>query len=367
MGKNVFALLLAVNLALLLAAASDRSNDSKLKLVLEKQEELPVITVKTPGAEGNKHGFEGGSVVKSGGTYHLFTSEMVGDPFWVKMKLGYWTSTDRLHWKRLATLFESSGEFAGKDPRAALWAPMPVYDGQEGRWNLFYVAYRSAANTEVKWLNNHDGTIWRAVSRVKGLRGIGGPYDDVGIILRPGPESQPWEGLQGTDSFFPYRVGKMWYGFYGSANTEMKDKETLRGPWSVGLASAPSLAGPWKRLPNGNPLPIEKVFIENPIVTRLDDGAYVAVYDTHPLNAIGYTFSRDGVHWDSGQALIVQPKGKGRWADDVRTPLGLVPESGDTFTLFYTGYQNIRSKFPDTTDPGTSAVGLVTVKLARVK
>ncbi len=355
--------LLAAALALA-RTGGETGKGGAVRLELVRQEPQPVLTVASPGAEGIQHGFEGGSVTKLGNTYHLITAEMAGDPFWVKMQIGHWTSTDRLHWKRASTLYTSSGDFTGQDARAALWGPMPVYDQREQRWNLFYVAYRSAPNTATKWLNNYEGRIWRAVSKAKGRGGIGGPYEDVGVILQPDAESQPWEGLQGTDSFFPYRVGDRWYAFYGSANTEMKNRETLRGPWSVGLASAPSLAGPWKRLPKGNPLPIEKEFIENPIATRLGDGTNVAVYDSHEPNAIGYTSSRDGIHWAAGQALIVQPQGRGHWADDVRTPLGLIPEPDGTFTLFYTGYQNIRSKFPDTTDPGTSAVGLVTVKLS---
>jgi hypothetical protein len=349
----------------LLAVITAVAAEPESKLVLLSQHPLPVITVKSPGAEGNKYGFEGGRVVKVGKTYHLFTSEMVGDPFWVKMKFGHWTSTDGVHWKRLGTLYESSGEFEGKDPRASLWSPLPVYDEKDGRWNLFYVAYRSAPNTRAKWLNNYEGRIWRAISRTKGLDGIGGPYEDAGVLLQPGPESQSWEGLQGTDSFFPYRVGDKWYAFYGSANTEMKDERSLRGPWRVGLASAPELAGPWKRLPQGNPLPIEDVFIENPIVIKLDDGTYAAVYDCHTPNAIGYTFSPDGIHWQKGQALTVQPQGNNHWSSDVRTPLGLVPEDDGTFTLFYTGYQNVQTAFPDTSRPGDAAIGLVSLKLAR--
>lgn len=344
-----------------------KAEEQKLKLFLFEQRTTPVMTIKSPGAEGIKYGFEGSRVVKVGNTYHLFTSEMVGNPFWVKMKLGYWTSPDRDHWRRVSTLFESSGEYEGKDPRAALWSPLPVYDDGEGRWNLFYVAYHSAPNTDTKWLNNHHGRIWRAVSKAKGIDGIGGPYEDVGIVMQPGPESDSWEGLQGTDSFFPYRVGQRWHAFYGSANTEMKDKGTLRGPWSVGLAAAPKLAGPWKRLSEMNPLKIEPVFIENPIVTKLEDGTYLAVYDCHTANAIGYTYSADGIHWAPGQALVVQPKGKGRWADDVRTPLDLVPEGGETFTVFYTGYQNVKSTFPDVSNPGDAAVGFVTVKLVKAK
>src|SRR5262249_52463126 len=148
-----------------------------------------------------------GRVLKIDGRYHLFTSEMVGDPHWVKMRLAHWISVDRTHWKRLATLFESTGDFTGKDPRAALWSPMPVYDPKDRRWNLFYVAYQSAPDTPKEWLTNHEGRIWRAFSTIPGEMGIDGPYTDVGVILERGKDSDSWEGLQGTDSFFPYLVG----------------------------------------------------------------------------------------------------------------------------------------------------------------
>jgi hypothetical protein len=68
------------------------------------------LTVDSPGTGGNKYGFEGGRVLKLNGTYHLFTSEMIGDPHWVKMKLAHWTSRDRRRWQRAATL---SGKRSG--------------------------------------------------------------------------------------------------------------------------------------------------------------------------------------------------------------------------------------------------------------
>jgi hypothetical protein len=247
----------------------------ELGLVVIEQYPSPVLTEKSPGAKGNKYGFEGGDVVKLQGTYHLVTTEMTGDPLWVKTKLAHWSSNDRIHWKRISTLYESSGEFAGQDPRASLWGPMFVYDNQSQVWDLVYVAYRCAPNSKTEWRNNYEGTVWRAVSTVKGPAGIDGPYADAGVILRPDADSQPWEGLQGTDSFFPYRVGKRWLGFYGSANTEHLPMEH----WRVGLAEALQLAGPWKRCAGTNPVNIEKRFAENPIVTRLDDGSYIAVYD----------------------------------------------------------------------------------------
>lgn len=304
------------------------------RLVLVEQHPEPVLTVRTSGAEGNKYGFEGGRVVRLGRTYHLFTSEMIGDPIWVKMRLAHWRSDDRLHWTRVATLFESSGEFEGKDPRASLWSPMPVYDDSEQQWNLFYVAYHAEPNTAQQFRMNEKGTIWRALSEVKGIDGLGGPYKDASVVMEPGPDSEDWEGLQGADSFFPYKVGNSWVALYGSANTESIPIQH----WRVGLASAAVLRGPWLRR-HGPSLPIEPTFIENPIVETLPDGTYAAVYDTtREPDAIGFTWSKDGVEWSAGQTVVVQPS-KGSWSPEVRTPLGLVPEDDGTYTVFYTGFE----------------------------
>ncbi len=330
------------------------------ELVVTRQFDGPVLTTRSAGAEGNKYGFEGGRIIKLNGVYHLFTSEMVGDPHWVKMKLAHWTSRDRAHWRRIGTLRESSGDFTGRDPRAALWSPMPVFDPRESRWNLFYVAYQAAPDTSRQWLTNHEGRIWRAVSATPGIDGIGGPYKDVGIILERNKNSGAWEGLQGTDSFFPYAVGSAWYAFYGSARTESLPISL----WQVGLARASALGGPWTRCSALNPLRMEPRFIENPIVSRLGDGTYVAVYDNHEPNAVGYSFSRDGIRWSRGRRLTVQ-SGNGIWASEVRTPLGLIDEGGGSFTLFYSANEKIAGAHADangiTTTPG--AIGVVEVKL----
>ena len=338
----------------LLFAGTLRGQDAREPvLLLVRQNPAPLITVGHPDAAGNKYGFEGGRVVKVGGVYQLFTSEMVGDPRWVKMKLGRWTSRDGLQWKRAATLYESSGEFAGKDPRASLWAPMPVYDDAEKRWNIFYVAYRSAPDVPELWLSNYDAQIWRAVSESAGEDGIAGPYRDVGVVLEPGADSDLWEGLQGTDSFSAYRTRSGWYGFYGSARTEANPIRF----WGVGLTSAPAIGGPWKRVSALNPVPFEKRFAENPIVEPLANGGYMAVYDVdiEERNSIGYAYSADGIHWNPGHRLVIQPTA-GQWATTVRTPLGLVAEGGGTYSLFYTGEQKQEPH-------SVFSIGMVTLKL----
>jgi hypothetical protein len=341
-------------------AAAPPSKTYKPSFVLAEQYPSPVIARTSPGAEGIGFGFEGGRVIKLDGTYHLFTTEMLPGHMSVKTRLAHWSSSDRIHWKRVATLYESSGDFTGRDPRASLWAPMPVYNTEEGQWDLFYVAYHSAPDTKTEWRANYDGHIWRAVSKVKGYGGVGGPYEDVGVILERDGNSQPWEGLMATDSFFPYHVGRRWLAFYGSANSEHLPIEH----WRVGLAAAPALPGPWKRMSGVNPVNLEKRFAENPVVTRLENGYYVAVYDTdvdYPT-AIGYTWSApgDGVHWAPGRQLVVQPKGAGFWADTVRTPLGLIPEGRGQYTVFYTGYQKLPATAPDI----YAGVGFVTLKEA---
>ncbi len=331
-------------------------------LVLVEPHPEPVLTVRSPGAQGNKYGFEGGRVVKIGRTYHLFTSEMIDDPIWVKMRLAHWRSEDRLHWTRMATLFESSGEFEGKDARASFWSPLPVFDDRENRWNLFYVAYYAEPNTPQQFRMNEKGRIWRAVSAARGIDGIGGPYRDVNVVLQPGPESESWEGLQGADSFFPYRAGSGWAALYGSANTESMPIQH----WRVGLATAAAIGGPWTRR-HGPNLAIEPTFIENPIVERLHDGSYAAVYDTttNP-DAIGFTWSKDGFDWAPGQAVVVQST-KGKWTPEVRTPLGLVPEPDGTFTAFYTGFEQPAdwARLMDAKPSNTFAVGFARVRIAR--
>ncbi len=307
--------------------------------MLDELEE-PVIDSRHPDLAGNKYGFEGGTVLKLDGTYHLLTAEMADDPFWVKMRLAYWHSEDARTWRRIRTLYETDGTSDPDNERFSLWAPIPIYNDKRGRWELFYVAYRPGRLEDNVDLHS-EGKIWRATSVVPGRQGIGGPYEDVGIVLRPDQNAQSWEGQQGTDSFFPYFVDGTWYAFYGSHN------HVPLGPWQVGLAQADALAGPWRRLATGNPCLFEPYFIENPIVTRVGS-CLVVIYDSAPVKAdlnmsevadadhIGYSYSRNGVDWAPGLRVKLTPPGDRNWAEDVRTPLCLIDEGDHTYTMLYT-------------------------------
>jgi hypothetical protein len=317
----------------------------------------PVLDEGSPGTHDIVGGFEGGRALKIGDTYHMFPTERAGiigrersfDR--VKTRIGHWTSKDAVNWNRVATLYQASGQYThikqdhpASDRRASLWAFMPVFNEQQNRWNGFYVAY--TCNPEIPPVHCF-GRIWRAVSNVPGIEGIGGPYEDAGIIIEPGLQSRPWEGRQGVDSFFPYKVGDKWYGFYGGAFPFEGDQRIYgtQGKWYVGLAEANSLAGPWLRLGEDiNPVTsIHPTFLENPIVSQLPDETYITVFDGGPEslglpNMFGYSLSRDGIHWSKATYFPIRTRVK-RWWKTMRTPLGLIPEGDNAYTIIFTAWK----------------------------
>ncbi len=317
------------------SAAKDapRSADAPTRMRMIREHLGPVIGPNHPDTKDNRSGFETGHVLKQSGTYHMFVNEMFERPH-LDMRISDWTSADATNWKRENTLIKSVPGRSAANPRSEIWVTGMAYNERENCWNLFYVAYRGGNEIAgEKPLSDYEGKIWRAKSQTKGRAGLGGPYEDVGIVLCPDQNSQSWEGQQGTDSFFPYQVGDRWYGIYGSHN------HIPRGPWPVGLATAPALHGPWQRLPQGNPLPLVKEFAENPVVIRLADGRWLAVFDSMGNREVGYSISSDGINWPPETRIKVQ-SGENEWAGsgdhDLRTPLGLIAEPDGTFTMIYT-------------------------------
>lgn len=338
-------------------------------------ENKPVIDEGMPGTEGIQGGFEGGRVVKVGDTYHMFPTERAGkigvemhyDR--VKTKIGHWTSKDAIKWERVSTIYEASGTYAVteddnpmNDRRGAIWSYMPIFNKKANKWYGYYLAY--TVHEEIQ-PNHSFGRIWRCESTVEGIEGIGGPYKDMGIIMEPGLDSQPWEGRQGVASFFPYQVGEKWFGFYSGAypfeSWADYPKKSGKG-WFVALAESNSLEGPWTRLNKGlEPIKtIHPTFVENPIVSQLPNGLYIAVFDGGPEgwghhlpNMIAYTLSKDGINWGEARYLPIETKVDKTW-DIMRTPLCLIPEGNDVYTIIYNTI-DLKKRFHPT--------GMVRVKL----
>lgn len=337
--------------------------------------DTPVIDEGMPGTETIQGGFEGGQMIKLGDTYHMFPTERAGEAGQpakydrIKTRIGHWTSKDAINWERQSTLYQSSGTYAVShydnpmnDRRAAIWSYMPIFNKKKNRWQGHYLAYTCDS---VVAPNHSFGRIWRCESEVEGIEGIGGPYRDCGIVIEPGLDSQLWEGRQGVASFFPYRVGDKWYGFISGAYPYLTKADYPFGGkpthWYVGLAEAEDLEGPWTRMNDINPITsIHPRFVENPIVSQLPNGIYIAVFDGGPEwlnlpNMPAYTLSKDGINWSEARYLPIDTKVT-RWWDTMRTPLGLIPEGDDVYTMVYAAVNNERRFHP---------MGMVKLKLNR--
>lgn len=300
----------------------------------------PLITMNDPGTEGNIFGFEGGRILKQDGVYHIFTTEMYGEPVWCKTRLAHWKSKDGISWARDAILFESTGNFTGTDAHAALWSPMPVFDEKHNCWILTYVCYRSKPNTAEQWFRNYDGIIALATSVVKGIKGIDGPYKEE-LILLNADTLEPKLGLMGIDSFFPYEVNGQWLAFYGSS------------PEWNGLAKASSLRGPWKRMEEAG---IVSQHTENPIVEKLNEDLYIAFFDGCGVyQKFGYMVSSDGIQW-SKPIIISLENHPGKWWGLTRTPLGMIDEGEGNYSLYFTAYNKNFYQIPGIWEAKTDAV-----------
>jgi hypothetical protein len=337
----------------------------------------PVLEEGMPGTEGIQGGFEGGMCVKIGDTYHMFPTERAGqqgvEAYYdrVKTRIGHWTSKDAIHWTRRSTIYQASGTYAVTDDdnplnerRGAIWSYMPVFSEKANRWYGYYLAYTVHKEIEP---NHSFGRIWRTESIKEGIDGIGGPYKDAGIIMEPGLDTQLWEGRQGVDSFFPFQVGNEWLGFYGGAYPFEKREDYPRKSkkaWYVGLAKSPTLEGPWTRLDTTvNPVTsIHPSFIENPIVYKLQDNLFITIFDggpeawgLHLPNMMGYALSTDGYHWSEAHYLPIHTKVK-QWWTIMRTPVCLIPEGNDVYTILYAAIDATRRFHP---------MGMVKVRLNR--
>ena len=323
-------------------ASAKNSSSKVLKMVSENNG--PVIGPDHPDvlASANRSGFETGQVVKLNNVYHMFVNEMFDRPH-RDMRIAYWTSSDAVQWKRQSTIVHSIPGRTPVNPRSEVWVNAVIFNDDEDAWNIFYVAYRAGDSTkgEIQG-SDYAGRIWRAKSVITGRDGIAGPYADMGIILEPDKNSQPWEGQQAIASFFPYKVGNTWYAMYDG------HYHIPQGGWPTGVAFAPKLEGPWTRMPEGfNPLKVVDVFMENEVVYKLKDGRYLMIFDSFGDQEIGYSLSDDGVHWSKEIRVKIQSP-KNLWADMgdhfTRTPLCAIEDENGTFTVIYTARGKFNNK-----------------------
>ena len=150
-------------------------------------------------------------------------------------------------------------------------------------------------------------------------------------MLEPDAYSQWWEGPIGVDSMSPpYQVADgTWRAFYGSALRSQYGDHNQ----AVGLAEADVPTGPWTRCTSGNPTPFGTL-VENPIVTQLSNGSYMAVFDGLGVNGdINYAWSPDGLNWSEAKTLDV---GTSWWGGgQKRTPMSTITNGDGSYTIYF--------------------------------
>ena len=326
----------------------------------------PVITAGDPGTEDNKFGFEGGTCHKVNGTYYIFTTEVFDEPKTAAVRLALWTSDDGLSFKKESVIASTNYDWQDTTHRMSPWSPMAVYDPEREVWSVFHVGYRRKANSTNVF--NMSGRIFRYDSEVKGREGIGGPYKEGDWVNLTG-EPDWWEGPGEIVSFYPYKVGNEWWAFYGGNSvpnhidaTGQEQTET-KHIFYAGLAkSTDGLTDKWERQYDLNPVQMDPEFIENSVVTKINDNLYINLYDGANEHAISYSWSEDGITWNPEQ-LIEFPDAPG-WIKTTRTPLGLIDEGNGIYSLYFTAFDgNNPQRIEPTWHDGFGHVGLIKVKL----
>ena len=319
-----------------------------------------------PGAEDNKFGFEGGTCVKVAGVYYLFTTEIFEVPKTAATRLALWTSKNGLNFNRQLTLAETNRDWNDTTTHCmSPWSPMVVYDTDRQVWSVFHVGYRRKPNSTTVF--NMSGRIFRYDSKVKGKKGISGPYKEGGWVEMEGKPDR-WEGPGQILSFYPYRIGKEWWAIYGSNNVPLHVNSDgsggdpgVKNIFYSGLAKA-KLTGKWERKPELNPLKINEVFIENSVVTQAAPDLYINLYDGGKQNEIAYSCSRDGIHW--GKEQLIKLENRPAWIKYPRTPLSLIDEGKGLYTIYSTAFDGNN---PDKVEPqwhnGFGSVGRIQVRL----
>jgi hypothetical protein len=291
-----------------------------------------------------RFGFEGGRCVKVDGAYFLFVTELFDAPKTAATRLAVWTSADGESFDRLATLAETNYDWNDTTHRMSPWSPIPVYDTATDQWRVFHVGYRRKPGSDQFF--NMAGKIAHLESQVSGKAGISGPYRDAGWV-EFADHPDPWEGTAGQLSFFPYETSGGWSAFFGANDVPQSidhsvpafEQADLGTRFRVGLARASTCSGPWVRRSDSNPVLLDEAFVENPVVTRVHDSLYIAVFDGGRARELSYSMSADGLTWERARRISLEDAPHSLAV--ARTPLGLIPEDDGTFTLYITAFDGL--------------------------
>lgn len=132
--------------------------------------------------------FEGGTLLRTRTGSHLFLTDITRGIVNTSLVYYYAPPGYATNFSYVRDVACCSSGAAG-DAKGSLWAPMPAWDPEKNQWQLFYVMYRAYGKGHEQD-PNWDGSIMHAASTVPGPDGIGGPYTDQAVVLRPDNNSQ---------------------------------------------------------------------------------------------------------------------------------------------------------------------------------
>lgn len=358
-----------IYLSLILSACSSNRKVNSVKDVLLDVVELnpnSIIKAGDPGTEDIKFGFEGGTCRKVNGVYYLFTTEVFNVPKTAATRLALWTSENGFSFQKKLVIAETNYNWEDTTYLMSPWSPMAVYDPDRDLWSVFHVGYRRKENSTDVF--NMSGRIFRYDSEVNGIDGIAGPYKEGGWLDIQGKPDW-WEGPGEIVSFFPYKIGKEWWALYGGNSVpEHVDANGTLNPnakniFYAGLAkSKGGLTDKWDRQYHLNPVQMDPEFIENSVVTKINDHLYINLYDGANKHEISYSWSVDGMYWAKEQ-LIKLPNPPA-WIKNTRTPLSLIDEGNGIYSIYFTAFDGDNpNKIEPLWHDGFGNLGLVKVKL----
>jgi hypothetical protein len=88
-------------------------------------------------------------------------------------------------------------------------------------------------------------------------------------------------------------------------------------------------------------------FVENPVVTKIHDSLYIALYDgANAEKQISYACSRDGIRWGKEQAVRIPDAPA--LIGSTRTPMCLIHEGKGVYTIYFTAFDGLN---PEKVEP----------------
>jgi hypothetical protein len=178
-----------------------------------------------------------------------------------------------------------------------------------------------------------------------------------------------WEGPGQVVSFYPFKAGDEWWAFYGGnsvpdhIDASGEERQAVKHIFYAGLAkSKGGITDDWERQYKLNPVQMDPEFVENSVVTKINDHLYINLYDGANEHAISYSWSTDGINWKPEQ-LINLPDPPS-WIKNTRTPISLIDEDDGIYSIYFTAFDgNNPEKIEPTWHDGFGNIGLLKVKL----